>query len=209
MCIAPNAMAKEDVDYRTFSISADAGTLGLGGTVGIRFSDHFGIRAGFNYFEYDYTGDQEGNEYNLNLHLESIPVGIDYYFSRKGDLHITAGVLLNKNRFGGTTTGDVELDDTTYSGITVTTELKPEEITPFITIGSTIYFGNSKRVGLNIEGGIAYLPGGYDVTMTSNPPPTSGSALETDLENERQELEDAFGEMKVYPIFKIGLTVSF
>ena len=38
--VAPGGMASEEVDYRTLSLSADAGTLGLGGTVSLRFSDH-------------------------------------------------------------------------------------------------------------------------------------------------------------------------
>jgi len=214
LSVAPKAAGAEEVDYRTFSISGEAGTLGLGGTVGIRFSDHFGIRAGFNYFEYDYTGEQEGNEYSLDLHLESIPVGIDYYFSRKGTLRITAGVLLNKNKFSGSTTGgDVELDGTTYTDpdLTVKLGIEPEDISPFITIGGTIYFGDSKRVGLNIEGGIAYLPGGYDVTLTRNNTALNpaNTAIDADLERERAELEDGFSNLKVYPIFKVGFTVSF
>ena len=74
---------------------------------------------------------------------------------------------MNKNKFSGTTTGtNVELDGNTYADpdFVVNMEFKPEDISPFLTIGGTIYFGSSKRVGLNLEAGVAYLPGGYDVT---------------------------------------------
>ena len=212
--LAPGAMASEEVDYRTVSLTADAGTLGLGGTVSLRFADHFGIRGGFHYFEFDYTGDQEGNEYELNLHLESIPLGVDFYFSKDSSLRITAGVLLNKNSFGGSVTGaDVELDGTTYTDpdLKVDMKLEPDDVSPFITIGGTIYFGESKRVGLNIEGGVAYLPGGYDVSLTRNNTVANpaNTQIDTDLENERLQLEDSFKDAKLYPIFKIGVTVSF
>ncbi len=210
--IAPVARASEEVDYRTLSLSADAGTLGLGGTVSLRFSDHFGIRGGFNYFDYDYTGEEEGNDYSLNFHLESIPLGIDYYFSKDGSLRITGGVLLNKNKFSGSTTGvDVELDGNTYNdpNLKVDMAFKPEDISPFLTVGGTIYFGNSKRVGLNLEAGVAYLPGGYDVTLTHNSNNTTHPGIDQDLENERQQLEDSTKHFKFYPIFKVGVTVSF
>jgi hypothetical protein len=212
--IAPRAMSSEEVDHRTLSLSADAGTLGLGGTVSLRFSDHFGIRGGFNYFDYDYTGEEEGNEYSLNFHLESIPVGLDYYFSKNGSLRLTAGVLLNKNQFSGTTTGtSVELDGNTYADpdLKVDMEFKPEDISPFLTIGGTIYFGSSKRVGLNLEAGVAYLPGGYDVTLTRNNTVANpaNSAIDADLEAERQQIEDSASNFHFYPIIKVGVTVSF
>ena len=208
------AVASEEVDHRTLSLTADAGTLGLGGTVSLRFSDHFGIRGGFNYFDYDYTGEEEGNEYSLNFHLESIPLGIDYYFSKKGSLRITGGVLLNKNKFSGTTTGtSVELDGNTYADpdLVVNMEFKPEDISPFLTIGGTIYFGSSKRVGLNLEAGVAYLPGGYDVTLTRNNTALNpaNSAIDADLESERQQIEDSSNHFDFYPIIKVGVTVSF
>lgn len=211
---AQNVRAAEEVDYQPFSLTAEAGTLGLGGSLSWRFSDHLGVRGGFNYFEFDYTGEQEGNEYNLNLHLESIPLGVDFYFSKASTLRITAGVLLNKNKFGGSVTGpSVDLDGTTYTDpdLKLNLELKPEDVSPFITIGGTLYFGKNKHVGLSLEGGVAYLPGGYDVTLTRNATllNPANTAIDTDLENERLQLQSSAKDFKLYPIFKIGVTVSF
>ena len=47
---AQNVRAAEEVDYQPFSLTAEAGTLGLGGSLSWRFSDHLGVRGGFNYF---------------------------------------------------------------------------------------------------------------------------------------------------------------
>jgi hypothetical protein len=43
------------VPYQPFTIGAEVGTLGAGGAVNWRFSDHFGVGAAFDYFSYNYS----------------------------------------------------------------------------------------------------------------------------------------------------------
>jgi hypothetical protein len=51
VALGVNAHANEAQEERSYpiSINAEVGTTGIGGTVGWRFHDHFGVRGGMHY----------------------------------------------------------------------------------------------------------------------------------------------------------------
>jgi len=196
----------EEKEYQTFSLTAEAGSTGLGGSLGIRFSDHLGLRVGGHFLDFDYDGEVEGEEYTANLDMQSIPVAIDIFTSKKGSFRITCGALLNnKFDFSGTTPiTQVELNGNTYNSA-LSLELEREDIAPFITIGGTLYFNDKKNIGLSFEGGVAYM-GEPDITLTS----IAGDPLApADVAAEIDAIKDSSTALKFHPIFKIGFTVSF
>lgn len=109
--------AEEAQTYRPITIGAEAGTPGLGGSASWRFSDHFGVRAGFNYFSYSSSGDEfMGEKFELTdlntgdvkeatidtkLRLMSEPLGFDYFPWKKSTFRITVGIMLNQNEQTG------------------------------------------------------------------------------------------------------------
>lgn len=208
LCSAPSALAAEkDVDYQPLSLTAEAGTTGLGGSLSWRFSDHLGIRGGANYFSYDHSDEVEGIKYDANLRLQSFPLGIDLYPSKSSSLRITIGALLNQNRLSGKVPPGttVDINGTPYT-TDLTMEAKQQEFSPFISIGGNIYFDSKKHVALGLELGVAYT-GSPDVTLTHSGPPNP--VLDADIEAERAQIEEKAKDFKYYPIVKIGVTVSF
>ena len=118
----PAASATEAPDYRPFSLGLEAGTPGFGGSASWRFVDHFGVRAGFNYFSYSSSGEKflgeqiesvdiGGNvigvaKIDTKLSLMSEPLGLDIYPWKKSTFRITVGILFNQNEQAGVVTAD-------------------------------------------------------------------------------------------------------
>ena len=228
---AHNAAASaEEPNYRPFTIGVDAGTTGLGGSASWRFSDNFGIRGGVNYLSYDtdeftYTTRDPGlspavdQKFKASVRLLSEPVALDYYPSAKSPFRISLGVLINQNEF----TANVQNSEVSgsafvfngvdylQSGFTngVDLEIKQQTLSPYLSIGTSFYFGESKRWALSGELGVAYT-GSPKVTLS-----TPNSAFNSDplfLDNvaaEEAQIEKEAEDYQFYPIVKIGVSYSF
>lgn len=217
---------EETIAYQPFSVSLDAGTLGLGASLGWRFHDHFGARIGVGYAEIGFDGAFEyesqgvnptvtSQEYDVDLELQSQFVGLDIYPWRESSFRITAGVLLNQNEFSGTAIASPNAADTyVFNGNTyqqsavgnLTFSAEQDEICPFITIGGQIHFDKKKRWALGGEIGVVYT-GSPDVSLTSQN--TLAAPFPQDLEAERRNLEEDAKDFKFYPIVKLSLSFSF
>ena len=71
----PSLTAPEDVtpDYLPFSLSPEVGTTGAGGTAAWRFSNHFGLAAGGDYFSHTLLNNRtiNGVSYSGDFTLQS------------------------------------------------------------------------------------------------------------------------------------------
>lgn len=228
---ATHLTAADEPNYRAVTIGVDAGTTGFGGSASWRFSDNFGVRGGVNYFSYDtdeftYTtgttgpGADVSQTYSVSLRLLSEPVALDYYPSARSPFRVSFGVLINQNQFtanvqnsgvGGSTfvfngvdylqsaVGDFEL------------EVEQQTLSPYLSIGTSFYFGKSKRWALSGELGVAYT-GSPKVSLSA---PNHDPALDLtpnfadDVSGEEAKIEKDAEDYKFYPILKIGVSYSF
>lgn len=192
------------------SINAEAGTTGLGGAVAWRFLPHLGIRGGMHYLRYtspDFEVEDDGSTttYNTRLQLQSEPVTLDIHPWRNSSFRVSAGVLFNQNEFIGNSSGDVEIDGTTYPGEQLTFRVDQEEVCPYIGIGGDfVHFGKARRWALGGEIGVAFT-GTWDVSVNN---PTGGIPPD-ELEKERQDIQDELKDIKFWPVLKLYLSSRF
>lgn len=230
---ATQLTAADEPNYRAVTIGVDAGTTGFGGSASLRFSDHFGVRGGVNYFSYDteeftYSGSMTNGaavtdkKFNVNLRLMSEPLALDYYPSAKSSFRISLGVLLNQNRFKGSvptnglpnTTFDVNDHPYFQSGMPggLELEVKQMPISPYLSIGGSIYLDKSRHWSLSGELGVAYT-GSPKVSLTSpNYDPNNDVGpfpLSESLNAEEESIKKDADKYKFYPIVKIGVSYSF
>ncbi len=215
--------AAEDADegpaYNPFTIGAEAGTPGFGGSASWRFADHFGARGGFSYFSYS-SSDKEidGITYNNTvLRLMSEPIGLDIYPWKKSSFRITVGIMLNQNELTGVAAQDPVANRTflqigssgnSYDSAAIgdlNMEIKQQPVSPYISIGASYYFDKAKHWSLSGELGVAYT-GNPEATLSTGNPNTVDPA---DLNSEASQLEDTAGKYKFYPILRIGVNYSF
>lgn len=214
--------AKDEIKYQPFTLSADVGTLGLGGTVGWRFVDHLGVRAGVNGLTYtDNNREIEGVDYDAKLKLFLVPLALDFFPWKDRSFRITGGVLLNQNKLTGSSMGVapvpgprfVTIGDNPYQtdgGVgALNMKVEQQAVSPFLAIGGNLYFDKAKHWSLSGELGVAYT-GSPDITLgTASGAENGNVTLRHDLDVEKQQLESAVKKFKFYPIVKIGLSFSF
>jgi len=211
--------AEESPAYQPFTVGAEAGTPGFGGSASWRFADHFGARAGFNYFGYAQTDVEiDGINYNnTDLRLMSEPIGLDIYPWKKSSFRITVGIMLNQNEYTGVSSQDpianrtfLEIGDSgnSYDSAAIgdlNLTVEQQLISPYLSIGYSYYFDKAKHWSLSGELGVAYT-GNPDVTLTTSIP---NSVPRQDLNAEAKQIEDTFEKYKFYPILRLGVNYSF
>lgn len=221
----------EEPDYRPFTISAEAGTTGLGGSVSWRFLDNFGVRGGVNYFSYDtekytYTTRAPGlspavdQKYDGTTRLLSEPIAVDFYPSAKSAFRISLGALVNQNRFNATVQADgVPGSAYVFNGVdylqsavgSLDLEVKQQTLSPYLSVGTSIYLDKARHWSLSGELGVAYT-GSSKASLTA---PNHDIALDgtpdfsNDLNAEAQSVQKDASKDKLYPIVKIGVSYSF
>ncbi len=215
-CAADND--EEAPAYQPFSVGAEVATPGVGGSASWRFSDHFGARAGFNYWSYSQDGNEiDGIKYNTDLRLMSEPIALDIYPWKKSSFRITVGIMLNQNELTGVAPQDpianrtfLEIgnsgnsyDSAAIGDLNLKVEQQP--VSPYLSIGYNYYFDKAKHWSLSGELGVAYT-GNPDVTLTTSVP---GSVAQQDLNAEAKQIEDTYAKYKFYPILRIGVNFSF
>ncbi len=227
---ATQLTAADEPNYRAVTIGVDAGTTGFGGSASLRFSDHFGVRGGVNYFSYDtdeftYTTRDPGlspavdQKFKASIRLLSEPVALDYYPSAKSSFRVSLGVLINQNEFtanvqnSGVSGSSFVFNGVNYlqSGFTngVDLEIKQQILSPYVSVGTSFYFGKSKRWALSGELGVAYT-GSPKVTLsTPNSAYNGNQAYLDDVAAEEAKIEKEAEDYKFYPIVKIGVSYSF
>lgn len=205
---------KKELDYRPFTISLEAGTTGPGVTVNWRFLNHFGLRAGFQYFGYSVDDiEVKGINYSADLRLMWTPVALDLYPWKSSSFRLTIGAFLNQNKLDGTATSTdptktIELGEHEYKLVDIgglTLKAEQELISPFASIGGNVYLGRAKRWSLMGELGVIYT-GSPDISLKPGYP---GKVSPQDLAAEIKDIEDAASNFKFWPIIKFGICFSF
>jgi hypothetical protein len=203
-------------DYRPFTLGLEASTTGLGGSGSWRFADHWGARAGFNYFSYSQdANDIEGISYNTDARLMSEPLAVDIYPWAKSSFRITVGILFNQNQLTGVVPQDpvfgqtfIEIGNNSYDSASIgNLNMKIEQwpVSPYLSIGGSIYFDKAKHWSLSGELGVAYT-GDPTATLTTSIPNT---VAPQDLNTEEKQLEDWAKKLQFYPILRLSLNYSF
>ncbi len=208
--------ADAELNYRPFTFSAEASTLGFGGSFNWRFHDHFGARAGIAYFSYSRDREEiEGIFYNNDLTLLSAPLTLDIYPWANRSFRVSVGVLVNQSELESVVPQDpvagstfITIGNTSYDSSAignVNLDVEPNAVSPYLSIGGSFYLDKAKHWSLNGEIGVVFT-GELDVSLSNSGP---GAVNPADLALERQQIEDWTDDFQFYPILKISLSYSF
>jgi len=193
--------------YQPLTLGFDAGTTGLGGYLSWRFADHFGARAGFDYFEYSDSGYAiKDLDYDAKIRLMSEPLTFDIYPWKNHSFHVSVGVQFNQNRLTGNAvdTGTI-IPPATLGQLNLTIE--QQLVNPYLGIGGNFfYFDRAHHWALGGELGVAYT-GDPDVRLTRTGPPAP--LLDAALHREEKKIEDFADQFKWWPVAKLMVSFSF
>lgn len=193
-----------------FWMGAKVGTLGIGLEAAWRPIRWMDLRLGGNAYDYEESGSQAGINYDATLHLST------YY--------LTANLLFPASPFrftvGGFSNGNevrmISADNTTFNigGIsytanevgTLTSTTLFETTSPYV--GAGFDFSLFGKVGMNLDFGVLWQ-GDPIVTMTADGTLADDPTFQSQLEMERQEIEEDFDALKAYPVVSLGFSFSF
>jgi len=200
--------------YRPLTLGVEAGTTGVGGSLGWRFAAHWGVRSGFDYFRSSENDvDIKDLTYSAKLRLLSEPLTLDLYPWKKHSFHISVGALFNQNRLTGTAsgTGTIIINGQPFlTDLVGTLNLKIEQqpVNPYLTIGGNFfYFDRAHRWAMGGELGVAYT-GDQKVSLTRSGP--SAPLIDAAVRAEQTRVQDYADEhYKWLPVVKLTVNYSF
>jgi hypothetical protein len=223
LAFAPNTQYAADASYISpaqsipYSIGLEGGTTGLGGNLGWRFSNHFGVGTGFDYFSYSYNGAVKDVTYDLKLRLMSEPLNLQVYPWTRSSFRIDLGMLFNEMKFSGnaTATGNKTINLPSANGgpndqflnANVSASYTPDVVDPYIGIGGNLYFDKAHHWSLMGALGVAYT--GDGTVNLSGYASQENTKFQSDLQREDSKLRSYARDIPVWPVIKIGLTYSF
>ncbi len=197
-----------------FTVGADVGTLGVGGSGSWRFADHFGLRLGVHAFSYSYDGDIENVKYSTKLDLSSQSLGLDWHPWKKSSFRLTAGVMFNQMEIKGNATGapgkTFELDGVNYTSTDVGTlnaRIEPKPVNYYLGLGGNIYLGSKHHWSLGGELGLVYVDK-YDISLARSGG-VANPAIDAAITAERQKIQNSADDFPFYPVLQISVNYSF
>lgn len=186
-----------------------------GASLGWRFSDHFGLRTGYDWFTFSRGEALSDVTYDIKLKMQSEPLLLDLYPWKKRSFRMSAGVLFNQNSLKSslTPTSEVTLGGRTYtdpvaSGVgSIDLKVKQRSVCPMVTIGGNVfYFDSAHHWAFSSEVG-AYFAGKPDVQLSTT---SSDPTVIQDVEAEKQKIKDDIGsKLNIIPLVKLGVNFSF
>jgi hypothetical protein len=192
--------------YRPLTLGWEAGTTGAGGALWWRFADHWGVRGGFDYFEYsDNSFSIKELNYNAKIRLVSQPLTLDFYPSKEHYFHISVGLQFNENRLTGTAEDTGTIVPASKLG-TLDLTVEQQLVNPYVGVGAKFYLNRAHHWALGGEMGVAYT-GEPSVSLT--PSGSRSPLLDAAVKAEQKRVQDYADQFKWWPVLKLTASFSF
>jgi hypothetical protein len=195
----------------SFGLGVKAGTLGLGLEGTWRPLPYMDVRIGANLWDHSETSSEAGVDYDATLNLDTFYATGNFRFPAS-PFRLTAGLYQNGNELKLTslnTEGTIEIGDISYPAADVGTLRSTTSFagtSPYLGFGYDLLFAS--QIGLNLDLGVLWQ-GDPEVTMTADGSLASNPVFQASLEQERQQIEDAFKDYKAWPVVSLGFVFNF
>src|SRR5262245_43064151 len=196
------ALAAAAGSAQAAGIGVRAGTTGLGADFGWSMAPTLGGRVGLSGMNVNTDLETDTVRYDAKVKLANLNLFLDW--SPLGPFRLTGGFIANNNKIdltGQSTTGGGSIP----AGSTLNGTVKPEkDFAPYLGIG----YGNVWTAGVNfyVDAGIMFQ-GSPEVTLSCSGPGCAGA--QSQVEAERQRIQDKVDKYKYYPVLNIGITIGF
>jgi hypothetical protein len=202
-------------DYRPWTAGFEIGSPSLVGLFGRwRFSDHVGVRLGFDYAQDSFNDvSVSGTDYDMKIRILAEPLTLDIYPWKKHSWYISFGWLFNQNQVTGTVSdhnGTVIIDGHPFPvdlAGTINLNARQQPVNPYLTIGGNFfYFDRAHRWAFGGEFGVAYS-GDPIVSLTRSGP--VAPLVDAAVANAQREAQNYANQFKWLPVIKLNVTFSF
>jgi hypothetical protein len=189
------------------SLTARAGSPGVGGDVAVGLSPHFNARAGLTYFSYNHVTTETIEDVDLGIdataNLFGLSAIVDYYPWKTKSFHLSAGAVYNGNLIeaSAVAAGPYEVGSLTFTADDIgglDGEISFNSIAPYAGLG----FGNATKLGSRLGflidlGAIYHQSPRVELTGTGMVSPTAEQA---------PQLEENLSSFQLVPVISLGLS---
>lgn len=205
-------LAAAPLGAQTFSVTPSAGTLGFGGSAGVRFGI-VGVRIVGNTGSYSRDFQKQSIRYNGTLELNNAGGIVDLYpFPIGSGFHVSGGVFSNRNRIDlvSDKTQTIVVNGVSYPAALigyVSGDVRVNRSSPYAGIG---WAKTGKGIGLSFDIGALYH-GSPKLAVQAHPvnPALVPPSFYTNLEAERAKTENDIRSDKYHPVVTLGITFGF
>ena len=186
-------------------IGLRAGTTGLGADLGWAVAPTLGGRVGLSAMNVNTDVETSDVSYDAKVKLANLNLFLDW--SPLGPFRISAGFIANNNKIdlnGRPTSGTSSIPP----GASLTGTVEPDRsFAPYLGIG----YGNVWTKGVNFYFDLGVMFQGSPQVSLSCQSPTPGqcASIQSQVEAERQRVQDKVDKYKYFPVANIGITIGF
>lgn len=197
------------------ALGIKAGTLGVGLEATFEVADRVNFRVGGNYFKVGSEVDVEGNDYDLDIKLNSY-TALGDWFVTDSSFRLTAGLVLNNNNLNGAAlpSNAYQIDDVIYTSSEVgdlDASIDFKSIAPYLGIGWGNPLADDSDLSFFMDLGIIFA-GKPRLNVTSTGGTLSNDPiLQENLAQVEQDFRDTdeINYLKFYPVISVGLNYRF
>jgi hypothetical protein len=195
------------------SIGIRVGTLGVGLELSHLLGDHFGLRVGGNYFSQTRAQTEQSITYDATVKLQSFTGLLDWYPSRRGAFHFTAGAVSNPLKVAGVGVPEsgasytINGNDYTSTQVGVfTSSAKYASVLPYVGLGFGTPASKSHGFGVVFDIGAAI---GKPTILLNSSNAANVAGVAADIRAEQAKVQDTANTLPVWPVVSLGLTYRF
>lgn len=228
--VAPAATGGGGV-FSRIAVGATVSSLGVGVGMSTRITRSLNLRAGWNIFNYNLSGTDDGATYSGKLNLHSYQASVDWFPWHKS-FHISPGLLFNNQnrvRAAGGIEGNQSftLNDTNYYSdpadpVTGSGSVTFKTTAPMFTVGWGNWVPRRERkhlsfpfdigfaytgdpiIKLNLNGSVCQNPGGVNCSTIAGDP-----TVQANVQGQIRKLQKDLNLIRFYPILSGGVAFKF
>lgn len=207
--------ADKDKQTNNFALGVGVGTTGLSLNGTFQLSDHFNIRGIYANYDFSENDTESGIAYQFDIELDTFSLLLDWHPSADSGFRISLGGVNNGTNFSAKTTqtsGNITVGNSSFAASdigTINAKVDYDTFAPYIGIG----WGNAVRqdqsLSFALDIGVIGMSDANINLTSSGTNATIQSALDTQLEIEKRELESSLDGFDLYPVVNLSLAYRF
>ena len=185
-------------------VGVRAGTTGLGADLGWAVAPTLGGRIGLSGMNFNTSVDTSDVRYDAKAKLANLNLFLDW--SPLGPFRITGGFIANNNKVD--INGQPNAGGSFPPGSSLSGTVKPDKsFAPYLGVG----YGNVWTAGVNFYFDLGIMfQGSPQVSLScQSANPADCAAAQSQIEAERQRVQDKLDKYKYYPVLNLGITIGF
>jgi hypothetical protein len=203
-----------------WGVTPEISTLGVGATITKSITPNLNAKLGVRGLGTSANISESGIDYDAKLNLFSVSTLVDYHPWKNSGFRLTGGLVFQDNNIEGNGKSNsdqkIQIGDQEYTsdqlGSVKAKVSFPNSVAPYLGIGwgNAVKPGNRWSFSANL--GVMFT-GSPKVNLT----PQFGAAatpqiqdqIQSDVERERQQLENDLKWLNIYPVLSLGISYQF